>query len=368
MEQLEVEDKVHLRESYLGERYNNWRYAAELVERYGKDSLTYLTLELDKNYFFGTNTEGFIAYKIIDNIMVCMGDPICDEDYWDILFQEFTTFSKRKRYKMCFCSISQEFSTFLSEHGFSVSKYGEEALIDLNAYELKGSKTSKLRQKLKRAEKLGITVIEYNPRKHRDYKLEDKIVHISDEWLVKKKGKLEFGLGELNLDKPLGRRYFVAIDPNEDLHTILVFSPFNYGQGYFLDVMRRRFDSIPGVMEKSIIDAAMKMKDEGKKMVSLGLAPLAGIEINGENCTLLEKGMHFVFKNVNQGYDFKALHDYKKKFAPTIWKSRYIAHEPSLLPVKVAYVMIKARKRENVWLQLINGLWKSRKAFITKFR
>lgn len=368
MEQLEVEDKIHLRNSYLGESYKNLNYAAELVERYGKDSLIYLTLELDKNYFFGANAEGFIAYKIIDNIMVCMGNPICEEDSLDVLFQEFITFSKEKRYKVCFCSISEEFSIFLSERGFSVSKYGEEALIDLDAYELKGSKTSKLRQKLKRAEKLGITVIEYNPKEHRDYKLENKIVHISDEWLAKKKGKLEFGLGELNLDKPLGRRYFIAIDQNEDLHAILVFSPFDYGQGYFLDVMRRRFDSIPGVMEKSVIDAAMKMKGEGKKMVSLGIAPLAGIEINEDNCTLLERGMHFVFKNVNQGYDFKALYDYKRKFAPTIWKPRYIAHESGLLPVKVAYVMIKARKREKVWLQLINGLWKSRKAFITKFR
>jgi phosphatidylglycerol lysyltransferase len=135
-----------------------------------------------------------------------------------------------------------------------------EELISLDTYELKGSKTSKLRQKLKRAEKLGITVIEYNPKEHRDYKFENKIVHISDEWIEKKNGKLEFGLGELNLDKPLGRRYFVAIDENEDLHAVLAFSPFDYGQGSFLDVMRRRFDSIPGVMEKSIIDAAMKMK------------------------------------------------------------------------------------------------------------
>jgi phosphatidylglycerol lysyltransferase len=366
MEQLVNEEKTYQSNVCSSEKSHIWSRATELVERYGKDSLAYLTLEQDKEYFFESNTEGFIAYKVIDNIAVCMGNPIYQEGTLEVLYKQFIHFCKNKRYKVCFCSISKEFSMFLNDNGFSVSKYGEEALIDLSVYELKGSSTSKLRQKLRRAEKFGITVIEYVPKKYRDYNLEEKIIHISEQWLANKNGKMGFSLGDLNLDKPLGRRYFVAIDQMKNLHAILMFSPFDYGQGYFLDVMRRSFDAVPGVMEKSIIDAVMKMKDEGTKIVSLGLAPLAGIEIEGVEYTSLEKGMHFMYKNFSQGYDFKKLHDYKKKFAPTLWNSRYIAHESSLSSVRVAYAMIKARKRDGVWWTVLKGLWESRKVFAFK--
>jgi phosphatidylglycerol lysyltransferase len=352
--------------SYEVGRYYNKNSAAELVQMYGTDSLAYLTLEKDKKHYFGVNTEGFIAYVIIDKIMVCMGNPVCSEGDMKELLSEFLSFSRAKAYKVCFCSISKTFSTFLGKNGFSVSKYGEEALLDLPSYELKGSSTSKLRQKLKRAEKAGITVQEYVPQKQRDYSLEQKIVQISEEWLASKNGKMGFTLGDLNLENPLDRRYFAAIDENNELQAILMFSPFNNGEGYFLDVMRRSSNSIPGVMEKSIIDASMKMRDEGVKIVSLGLAPLAGINPEQGSGTFLEKGMHFVYKHVNQGYDFKALHDYKKKFAPTRWEPRYIAHQSKLSPFKVAYVMVKARKGEGVWKQLLTGIWEARKALAAK--
>ncbi|MBK1812799.1 DUF2156 domain-containing protein [Clostridium sp. YIM B02505] len=368
MEQFLNGSKGYEINDFTGSNNLTRSYAAKLVERYGKDSLAYLTLEQDKEYFFASNTEGFIAYKVIDNIAICMGNPIYEEGTLDILYKEFMDFLKKKRYKVCFCSISKEISMFLNQYGLSISKYGEEALIDLSTYELKGSSTSKLRQKLRRADKSGISVIEYNPKSCKDYELEEKINLISEKWISNKNGKMGFSLGDLNFDEPLGRRYFVAVDEMENLHTILMFSPFEQGEGYFLDVMRRNFDAVPGVMEKSIIDAIMKMKDEGVKVVSLGLAALAGIEVNEGNCTTLEKGMNYMYKNFNKDYDFKKLHDYKKKFAPSLWNSRYIAHEASLSPIKVAYVMIKARKGEGVWWTLLKGLWETRKILSVKFK
>ncbi|URZ08405.1 bifunctional lysylphosphatidylglycerol flippase/synthetase MprF [Clostridium felsineum] len=343
-------------------------YAANLVTRYGKDSLSYLTLERDKKYFFASKTEGFIAYTVIDNVAVCMGDLIYEEGTLEVLYNEFVNFAKKERLRICFSSVSEEFSEFLKKHGFSISKYGEEAIILLNTYELKGSSTSKLRQKLSRAHKAGIKVIEYIPEKRRDYDFEEKIIDISEQWLSNRDGKLGFSLGDLNFDKPLGRRYFVAIDETEKLHAIITFLPFCCKNGYFLDVMRRSCDSIPGVIEKSIIDGIMKMKEEGIELVSLGLAPLAGIKIISGNCTTLEKGMHYMYKNFNQGYDFKNLHNYKKKFNPTQWNSRYIAYEASLSPIRVAYAMIKARKKDGVWWILLKWLWQSMKKFALKLK
>jgi len=339
--------------------------AAELVVKYGEDSLAYLTLEEGKEYFFGKNVEGFIAYVVVEKVAVCVGNSVCSKDNTTELLQEFQEYCKRRKYKICFCSITKEMAEVLRKRGFSISKYGEEALINLSVYELTGSRTSKLRQKLKRAEKSGINIVEYRPKEERDLKLEKKIHKVSEEWFAKKNGRLTFTLGELNLDNPLGRRYFVALDEAKEVQAILMFSPFCSGKGYFLDVMRRTQNSIPGVMEKAIIDAAMLFKSEGAEWVSLGLAPLSGIEIEKGKVTLLEKGMSFMYNNMNKHYGFKTLHEYKKKFAPTNWEPRYVAHEQNLLPFKVAYVMIKARNVDDMWKQLMAGLWKAGRAFLT---
>jgi len=356
LEQRLYEDNIKRREETS---------AAELVVKYGEDSLAYLTLEEGKQYFFGEDTEGFISYVVVEKVAVCVGNSVCSKDSTTELLQEFEQFCRKRRYKICFCSVTKEMAEVLKQRGFSISKYGEEALLDLRVYELSGSKTSKLRQKLKRAEKSGINIIEYRPKEERDLELEKKIHKVSEEWFAKKNGKLTFTLGELNLDNPLGRRYFVALGEGEEVQAILMFSPFGSGKGYFLDVMRRTESSVPGVMEKAIIDAAMQFKSEGAEWVSLGLAPLSGIEIEKGKSTVLEKGMNFMYNNMNKHYGFKTLHDYKKKFAPTNWEPRYVAHEQNLLPFKVAYVMIKARNVDDMWKQLLEGLWKAGRAFLT---
>jgi len=65
-------------------------------------------------------------------------------------------YCKKNKIKLCFSSITKETRDILENLDFAVSKYGEEALIELNDYEMTGKKTLKLRQKVKRAEKAGL--------------------------------------------------------------------------------------------------------------------------------------------------------------------------------------------------------------------
>lgn len=328
----------------------------ELVRKYGEDSLSYLTLEQDKKYFFATNCEGFVAYVVVGRIAVCLGNPICAKEHLKNFLSEFRRFCQEKKLRICFCSVSGELVKILAEDGYCIAKYGEEAILDLNTYQTVGSSTSKLRQKLRRAEKSGIKTIEYQPQKCRDLELEQKIVSVSESWYAEKNGRLTFTLGEVNLDNPLDRRYFIAVDENQEIQAILVFSPFFRGHGYFLDVMRRKKDSIPGVMEKAIIDSAMKMRDEGVSWLSLGVAPLAGID-KQEKMNLLEKCLNLAYNYMNYNYGFKTLYDYKKKFAPSRWQTRYVIHQPDLSCFQVGYAMLKARNVDDFCYQFVLSMW-----------
>ncbi|MCX7923442.1 MAG: DUF2156 domain-containing protein [Clostridia bacterium] len=321
----------------------------EMVLRYGIDSLSYLSLEGNKQYYVDKNIDGFIAYVVIQNVAVCIGNPVCASSNLLEIVSEFKVFCAKRNLKICFSSISEEFSNLLEQDGFVISKYGEEALLDLHSYTIAGGKTEKLRQKLRRAEKLGTRIVEYIPSIRRDWDIEEKVEVLSREWFLHKKGQLTFTLGDLNFDNPLNRRFFVALDEKEDVVAILMFSPFDSQKGYFLDVMRRKVDSVPGVMEKAIIDAAMKIKGEGGRWISLGLAPLAGIDIHNPKATLLEKLFKFVYDHGNSSYGYQSLYHYKKKFNPTCWNTRYAAHEKGLSTIRVAYAMAKARNVESVF-------------------
>lgn len=332
-------------------------YIYDLVKKYGEDPFSYLMLEGDKTYFLSKVCEGFIAYVVVGKIAVCLGNPVCPGEKRQDILAEFEDFCRGKKLSICFSSVYGAFSKVLERTGYCISKYGEEAFLDLDVYKLTGGSTMKLRQKVRRAEKQGIRVMEYQPRLRRDTKLENEINQVSEEWYAEKTGRLTFTLGELNLGKPLDRRYFISVDGHDRIQAVLVFAPFLQGQGYFLDVMRRKRDAVPGIMEKSIIDAAMTMKEEGVRWISLGVAPLAGLD-KQEKLNPLERYFQFTYDHMNQNYNFKTLYHYKKKFAPSYWVDRHIAHQRELSYFNVGMAIIKARKVNKVWSQLIRGLWR----------
>lgn len=276
--------------------YNDSRYIEYLAKMHGKDSLNYLSFEKCKKVFISEKIEGFIAYVVVKKVALCIGDPICISNEKRGFILEFMEYCKKNKIKLCFSSITKETRDILENLDFAVSKYGEEAVIELNDYEMTGKKTLKLRQKVKRAEKAGLKVIEYTPRNSRDMDLESKIHEVSTQWFKDKKGQLSFSVGEMHLNNPIDRRYFISLDESNDVQAILMFSPYNKGKGYFLDVMRRRLDSVPGAMEHAIIKSAMKMKEEGVEAVSLGIAPLVGIDCKHEKATSLEKCMNYIYK------------------------------------------------------------------------
>jgi phosphatidylglycerol lysyltransferase len=192
--------------------------------------------------------------------------------------------------------------------------------------------------------------------------LEKEIAELSEAWFADKKFKLGFSVGDLRFDKSYDRRYFVTKDINDGLLTILSFLPYGGGSGYCIDVMYRKADAPTGVMEHAIIAAATQMKNDGVREVSLGLAPLAGIDIDNQNVSRAEKMMNAVFCNTDFGYDFKNLHRFKKKFDPTVWEPRYLAYHRGISLVDLA-IAVTNTKRGTVDL----ALYAKYKRFIIAF-
>lgn len=317
-----------------------------LLNKYGDNPTSYVSLENDKKYFFGKNTEGVIVYTIVANVSVCVGDPICCDENMPLLIAEFIAYCKNNNFEICFCETMGRHISLYKELGFSNTKYGEEAMFDLDIYNLQGKKAAKIRNAINHASALGITVEEYQPLKSRNRIIEQQIRDVSREWLKNKKsGELSFMMGTISLENPMDRRYFVAYDKDGKILGFVVFTPFQGGKGYFADVTRRRNSAPIGVMEKIMIEAFKKMKVEGVKWASLGNAPLANV---GDDGGITGKLLEIIYEKFNSFYGFKNLYHYKKKYGPTSWEPKYLVYYSKIFTPQIAYAIIKAQNPKGV--------------------
>lgn len=315
---------------------------------HGYNPISYMAIEEDKKYYFGTGVEGVIAYTITTGVAVCVGDPICKEEDAVILLGEFVIFCRQNGFDICFCQTTEKLLRHFKDMGFGITKYGEEAMFNLNDYNILGKKAAKVRQAINKANKMGIEIFEYKPLEKREKQLEEQILEVSKEWLFfKKSGELSFMLGSVSLDNPMDRRYFVAVDSENIVQGFVVFVPFQGGNGFYSDITRRRKNAPMGVMEKIIITAFESMKTEGIKWGSLGLAPLANVRESDEY-KITGLALEFIYEHLNNFYGFKTLHQYKKKYGPTLWEARFLAYYPNIFTPKIAYSIIKAQNPKGV--------------------
>lgn len=318
--------------------------AYRIIKEYGADSQHYLSLCAGHEYFFGLSDRGVISYMLTGKKAMSLGDPVCKSEDMERLIDEYMEFCNKMGYKPIFNSVGSDVAELLREYGCCVMKYGEEAVLKLSEYTLAGGQKAVLRHNVNKVSKSGVTLQEYHPKNGRDYVLEGEIAGLTEQWFADKKFKLSFSVGDLHFDKPYDRRYFVTKDKNGSLLTVLSFLPYEGGKGFCIDVMYRKLDAPTGVMEHALISAAMKMTTEGVCEVSLGLTPLAGIDVKKPGVSRAEKLMDAVFHNTNFGYDFKNLYRFKKKFDPTIWKPRYLAYHNDISLVDLAISITNTKR------------------------
>lgn len=348
---------------YLRDRQDKER-VRDLVRRYGQNPMSYLALEDDKRYLFGREVEGVCAYTVVGRVMVCCGDLVCAPEDGFRFLAEVLAFARGNGLGVVMLNITEAFLDLYRAARFGVVKYGEDALFRLSEYRLVGNRVAKVRAAINHATKAGITTHEYCPNSSRDLELEARIREVSQEWLKTRKApEMSFMLGGLGLDHPLDRRYFYALDAGGALLGFVVFLPYAGGKAWLADVTRRRQAAPQGVLEKLTYEAFQVMKAEGAEWGNLGLSPLYNVAAS-DQATLSEKLFSYLYNNLNQAYDFKALHHAKEKYAPTHWESRYLACHPKLFTPEFAYAIVKAQNPAGL-PELVLSHLKRRKAETT---
>jgi phosphatidylglycerol lysyltransferase len=323
---------------------------ARLVRTYGKNSISYFALDDAKTYFFSSSSKTVISYVLEGSTAVVAGDPIGPENELDIAIKEFVNFCSGQDWSVVFWQTSDKLIDLYRQVGLHHLKIGEDAIIDVQNFSLKGGAMANVRTSAKRAEKEGLQVIYYRGQVTDQEQLW-QMEQISHYWLECKGGvEMGFSMGRFTTQGDNEQLYALAVDGRNKVHAFVSFVPIYGRRGWGLDLMRRADTCAPGTMELLLARTIEYMKTTGTEMASLGLAPLSNV--NGENETFLGSRIDYLSNRFGNPAKNQSLFNFKKKFQPT-WESRYLVYSDALSLPKIGWALYHAHQSDATMLRTI---------------
>ena len=319
-------------------------YVADDLRKYGYQSQSYNVLLPDKCYFRSSEgIEGVIAYVTHAGVALAAGDPICDAADFTALTVEFRRFCRKHHWHCCFQAITERFEPVVKELGFGTIQIGEEAIFDLRVHAWAGGKFTYLRRDIRKAKKLGLQVIEYQPLLARRPDWEQQMEELAQEWLkFKGSGELSFLIGQPHLEQPGDRKFLLTLK-DDRVEAFVVCLPIYARNGIYFDIMRRKRKPIPGTSALLIYEAFELLKNQGYIMSTLGATPLSHEHLrNPRQWSVLETVMYVGMGKFGVFRNQRHLQDFKDQFGPTSWEPRYLAFSPPRFNPLILYVILRA--------------------------
>ncbi len=324
------------------------RRALELTHQYGTNSISYFALSEDKTYFFPKSGKSVISYVLRGSTAVVAGDPIGPESEIADAIQQFVSFCEEQDWTIVFWQTRDKYAELYRNARFHLLKIGEDAVVDVQNFTLKGGVMANVRSSAKRAEKDGLRVLFYRGRVTDNEQVE-QMVQISRAWLAQKGGsEMGFSMGHFTIEGDPEQLYALAVDEENKVHAFVSFIPIYGRHGWGLDLMRRADVCAPGTMELLLARTIEHMKSTGAQMVSLGLAPLSNA--NEEDETFLDNSIDFLTKRFGNPSKNQSLFNFKKKFQPT-WESRYLVYSATLNLPKIGWALYNAHQEDATLLR-----------------
>jgi phosphatidylglycerol lysyltransferase len=331
-----------------------------LLQQYGGDPLSFYVLLPDKHYLFDTASNPprwAIAYRVVGRHAIALGNPVGDRSAASEAIRVFCDLCSRNDWLPVFYQVTGHLLANYKEAGFRAVKVGEDALLSLPDFVLKGKTFQDLRTGLNKAQKLGILCEEL--KSHANHEDVLQMAEISAEWLrMHRAHELTFSMGYFDPASVLYRssRYFLARDQQSGrILGFVSFVPIHRASGVYadgirgwgLDLMRRREDSMSGLIEFLIASAVLVFQHEGAEILSLGLSALSDTCPTGTSeAVAIAKMRKLLFERFNRFYSFKGLHAFKNKFAPQ-WEPRYLIYQNNRYLLSAFNAVLRAHNPPN---------------------
>ena len=310
-----------------------------LLTRGGGGTLGFMGTWPGNEYWFSSDGQAAVAYRVINGVALTMSDPVCVEGADADVIRAFVDFCDRQGWTTVFYSFHGRYLPVFESFGWQCMSVGEETVLSLGDLEMAGKPWQKVRQALNKGTRAGITTL-WSTWDDLPIAISAQIDAISEQWVAEKElPEMGFTLGGMAELKDPDVRLFLAIDPQGKVEAITSWLPsWTDGTvtGWTIDFMRRGDDSMSGIMEFTIASAALHMKEQGAHAMSLSGAPLASKPLAaGEEepePTVMTRLLAWLGGVLEPAYGFTSLFAFKSKFNPE-YATIYMAYaDPAALP------------------------------------
>ncbi|RFA20816.1 hypothetical protein B7R25_08675 [Subtercola boreus] len=303
-------------------------------------SLSWMATWTGHHYWFQGPEQGAaaVAYRVINGIAIATGEPLCAPDDRGRAIAEFSRYCTDHGWTPVFYAVSGDLAAEFTALDFSLMQVAEEAVVELPRFSLEGKKMQGIRTAINKAVKLGITA-EWTSFARLSTSQVAQVRDISEQWVAEKDlPEMGFTLGGLDELIDPDVRLMLAVDADDQVLGVTSWLPsYRDGEvvGWTLDFMRRRSDSVNGVMEFTIAETILRARAAGLSFVSLSAAPLAqgGTEDSAKQEGATQALLGVLGRALEPVYGFQSLLSFKQKFKPTR-VPLYLAYaDPLTLPL-----------------------------------
>ncbi|MCK9902320.1 DUF2156 domain-containing protein [Frankia sp. Cpl3] len=289
---------------------------------------SFLAVNEGNAYFTLPGRPGVVVYRPTSRNLVQLGGPFAPAESYRELLTAFVDFAGRQGKTVVAVQVQAADAAVYSEHGFTVNQIGSSYAVDLAGFTLAGTRFMQLRNKISRALRNGLTVIEADLDDwHDEMRALDRV------WLPSKgenARQLEYLVGQYGGPMQEHRRLFVGLVEGR-LAGYISYSPV-YGSrpGWMHDLSRRLPGNSPGIMEainKAAIDV---LQSEGVRWLHFGFTPFTtlrdDLELPGAS-TAFTWFMHFLWEHGAAVYPAATQLAYKEKWAQSVILPEYVAFQ-----------------------------------------
>jgi lysylphosphatidylglycerol synthetase-like protein (DUF2156 family) len=307
----------------------------DALRRHGDHTSAFLALNDETHHFSVPTIDGFVAYRPAGRrhlIQLC--GPFAAPDERRELARAFRSWARAEGRHVTAVQLTRAEAEAAVEDGFVADQLGSSYSIDLDGFHLRGTRFMKLRNKLKRARRLGVSVEELEPGEATSPDMERQLAEVDAAWL-KGKGRLAkeltFMVGERAGRGAPFRRVVVARHEGR-ITAYVTYSPcFGDRSGWLYDLTRRRPDSPPGVVELVFHTMAERLRDDGCRWLHLGLTPFTALAPEhrlpqGSN-RAVARFISLLAEHGDAIYPARAQEQFKLKWGPQAIEPEYVAFE-----------------------------------------
>ena len=295
--------------------------ARAISDKYGCGALLPFQLGEDKQVFSPPDADGMVVYGMAGRTAVVLGDLIGSPDAAPRVFAEFLARCRKlDRWPIVYQATAASRAVLVNA-GFRMFKVGEEAIVDLSTFDLTGPRRANLRHTITRCRKDGVTFRWFaDGIPAEETALLADLESIDATWRKGAGPQMGFTISHFDRTALSWQPISVALSTSGRALGYATFRRTGVDGGWVLDLMRRAPDGPPGVVEACIAEAAVAFRAAGASTLSLGLAPLAGLD--NEAGTWEERLLANAGRLVGRWYDVRGLFVFKRKVDP-YWIPRY---------------------------------------------